>query len=680
MAARMKTNQGKVTVRGQRSDATAEAGIKLAKVALPWLAWCVLSGFGSLLRLGLYIASRGALLWAGLIALFLCCVIAVFDARLRSHRLSWEGRWIGPVTSLGAGLFFCLYMIIGLATALAIAWLFCGVFACVCWGIWATVGDHRDMAAGFNARAAAAGAPGARMVAVTRAPADGDEDEQVPDRGRGRRQPRPRRDSAPRVTRAGLVLPSDPAMPAGEVAAEVARFEVINRDAVGSWSVTGISADAGLAEVVISDPATLTAEPIRWPGPFAPGADLSVPFRLGVLQTGREFLYPRLPLHHRKTTGKTGVGKTETLCWNMFAEGITRVNYAMWAADLGKGEQYLGACRPALHGLATTPEEAILLLMRAHRARLDRCNYMARDHITEWTPDCRLVFMDMWLEEAVTVLRLLGSGKADMNLGRFMIDDWVDDVAQGRSAGQSWTAGFQRPTKEQAVSAVALSQMGNFCFGVMTEEDARFGLSKEQRERGCRPTMWNTPETRGMFYADTETVPADLKTVPVRGYWWGPGSARIAMHAQEYPASCRPLDDITGEAMTWTPPVSPTSAGPVPGGARSQPLKAVSDKRLSELEAKRKLRAQILTWTQQGMARFSMHDLEMLQLSIGKGRTWYYGAMNELENEATPLVQRCGEKPRAWEIIANLPWEQRPGAQGAGPAEDDEPGDGEEVA
>ena len=305
---------------------------------------------------------------------------------------------------------------------------------------------------------------------------------------------------------------------------------------------------------------------------------------------------------------------------------------------------------------------------------------MAKDHLTEWTPQCRLVFMDMWLEEAATILRLLGAGRADMNMGRFMIDDWVEDVAMGRSAGMSWTAGFQRPTKEQAVSAVATSQMGNFCFGVGTEEDARFGLSKDQRERGCRPTLWNTPQTRGMFYADTETVPVELKTVPVRGYFWGPGSARIAMHAQEYPASCRLLDDITGEAMTWTPPVSPTAGGPV-SGARSQPLKAVSDKRLSELEAKRKLRQQILSWTERGMTAFSMRDLEQLQVSVGKGRTWYYSAMNELENEATPLVRRCGEKPRAWEIIANLPWEQRPGASGAQvPQDDGEPGDGEEVA
>ena len=51
-----------------------------------------------------------------------------------------------------------------------------------------------------------------------------------------------------------------------------------------------------MARVRKTPPDLLTRAPIPWPGPSAPGADMSVPFRLAMLQTGEWFLYPRLPV------------------------------------------------------------------------------------------------------------------------------------------------------------------------------------------------------------------------------------------------------------------------------------------------------------------------------------------------------------------------------------------------
>ena len=65
-----------------------------------------------------------------------------------------------------------------------------------------------------------------------------------------------------------------------------------------------------------------------------------------------------------------------------------------------------------------------------------------------------------------------------------------------------------------------------------------------------------------MAFFDAETVDEQTSVTPMRFFNWGPGSSRIAAYASEYQARDRPLDAITGEAMSWTPPVSPASGFP----------------------------------------------------------------------------------------------------------------------
>ena len=336
----------------------------------------------------------------------------------------------------------------------------------------------------------------------------------------------------------------------------------------GSISLTSSQGDAGTGDISITSPRLLTAAPLPWPGPSAPGTDMSVPFRLGVLQDGREFLYPRLPIGHRKVTGITDSGKTMSLAWNMLAEGITRIGYAAFAIDVVKGDQYLGALRPALHRLETSPDGALDMLAGLHRARLARCNYLATIHATEWYPGCGLSFADVWLEEAPGILRLLGKTAKDREQGRFMLEEWVEDVNSFRSAGMSVTASYQKPDKTQAFSTVARSQMGHVCFGVADSEDAEFGLSELQRERGCRPQLWGA-DRPGMAYWDTSTVPEAEKTLAMRHYFWGANSERIAAYASEWPASQRKLDDVTGEALEARPG-RPASSGFAAGKAATR--------------------------------------------------------------------------------------------------------------
>src|SRR5216110_2294078 len=319
MASRMKTSNGTVTVKAQRSDAFSEAGVKVMHAALPWMAWAVLSVAGSALRAGLWVFARGALLWAGLLFALVGLVVAVFDYHLRKHRASWQGRWIGPVTALITGLFTCLYLIMGpLSVVLDLAWLAVGIIGCLAWDGWAIHGGQRDLAATFNAGSDAAAVGGARMAVISRRPVEDEEDgSPLPDlraaRGRPPRPPRrPRARTGPRheVVEAGIQLPVDPAMTADEVGDRVGHIEVVTRSRPGSIALTSSPDAAGLARARITDPDLLTAAPVPWPGPYAPGADMTVPFRLARLQTGNPFLLPRLPVFHMQVTGKTGMAKT----------------------------------------------------------------------------------------------------------------------------------------------------------------------------------------------------------------------------------------------------------------------------------------------------------------------------------------------------------------------------------
>ena len=182
------------------------------------------------------------------------------------------------------------------------------------------------------------------------------------------------------------MLPSDPAMTADEVSERLGHFEVVTGSPPGSLALVTDPDEAGMARVRKTPPDLLTRAPVPWPGPSAPGADMSVPFRLSMLQTGEWFRYPRLPISHLRVTGKTGSAKTMGLCWNMLAEGITRQDYAAFAADPAKGEQFLGALRPALHQLVLDEQEIHLFLARLHKARIDRCNFLGRNRHTSGSP------------------------------------------------------------------------------------------------------------------------------------------------------------------------------------------------------------------------------------------------------------------------------------------------------
>jgi hypothetical protein len=625
---------------------------RLFHLCLPWAAWIGLL----VLALALKLAFTGlSVPWPVIITAGSGLGLAWLDHHLRSHRAAVLGRWIGPVTALAATGWLAAIVAAGFSRELLSAWLYLGVPACIGWDVWLAVGDHHDLSRAFIPAAEAAGIGGSRLVPVSR---------------------------NKHVTRAKIQFPRGEVKTA-EAAGRVEHLEGAMGFAPGSWALANDRTDAGVADVTITDPRLLDRNPILWPGPSAPGESVSVPFREGLWADGEQMLYDLLPLGHVRGMGCTGSGKTVSWAWNHMAEGMTRHDWACLAADYTKGEQFLGPLRPALHWLATEPDEVLELLAGVHRVVRARCDYLGKKRIIEWRPGCGLTFLDVWLEETPDIIALLDPSKTASAAGKVYLREWISDVRASRTAGVAWRQSYQRADHTQ-LPTIARGQMGHLCFGVMESKDAEFGLSELQRERGCRPQIWgaNVP---GKAVWDTLTIPQERKTLPMRFYSWGSDSNQIAAYASEWPASQRPLDDVTGEALEARTPRPASSAFPaprrgngngnghgngngngngarptVPPGARLMPEYT---SRISSEEALKKIRAQLAAWKAEG-TQFTVRELanavgeEVVCLRdcgdpscTGRSRSWLYNQVTALT--MAEVLAAAGGRPTRYEITGD---------------------------
>jgi hypothetical protein len=625
--------------------------VRLYHMAEPWAGWVALL----VLAAGLRMFFPGWVL--AFITAALGMVLAALDHHLRSHRTKLVGRLIGPVTTAACTGWLAAVIYAGWSRPLLEAWLAGGIAACIAWDIWIVAGDHHDLARAFLPAAEASGLAGSRLTGI-------------------------RRRQAHVSTAARMQLPRG-TLKTSDVAAQLENLEGALAYPPGSWSITGDRADAGAANVLITNPELLDVPGgIPWPGPSAPGQSVAVPFREGVWADGEPFLYDLLPLHHMKEMGATNAGKTRSW-YSHFAEGITRHDFACLACDITKGEQFLGPLRPALHWLVTDPEEVLDFHAAIHRVIRARCDFLGRNHLVEWRPGCGLTYLAVRREETPDCFGLLKDARG----AHFR--EHVSDIRAARSAGVAWWDSYQRADHTQ-LPTIVRGQMGHLCFGVMERKDAEFGLSEVQRERGARPEIWQVA-VPGKALIDTLTIPEERKTLPLRYFSWGPDSSRIAAYASEWPADRRPLDDVTGEALEARPgrPAStafpaPRSAnghngngssghqngngngssghqngspGTPPPGARLMPDYSG---RISPEEALAKIRVQLAAWKGSG-TRFTLRELALAvgeevvclrscgnPYCAGRSRAWLYNQVDALI--MTKELSSLGGRPARYEV------------------------------
>ncbi len=327
----------------------------------------------------------------------------------------------------------------------------------------------------------------------------------------------------------------------------------------GALQIRGHEGDSRKFRWTLSDPEVLN-KPLPWPGPSMAGGSIADPIVIGRWQNSQLVEY-KVTGHHLQGMGATGAGKTMGLMYNEIAETVTRADAAVIAMDVTKRLQFVGPMERCLHVMAIEDEHVIDVLNRLHRARLARTDWLGGLRLGKWERGCGLTHITVYLAEVPDIWTLVD--KSDMDEGDSM-DMLLSDVKADRSAGIRLVFDLQRSDWTQQPT-LARGQLAKMCFGVLDEGDAAFGLSAAQQKAECEPEVWGT-RFPGKFHLDAPTIPDKYITMPARAWYWGENSNLLAAHADQYPASARPLDHITSPILMGTPGVRLPVTVDIPAG------------------------------------------------------------------------------------------------------------------
>ncbi|MFI9552666.1 hypothetical protein [Nonomuraea endophytica] len=300
--------------------------------------------------------------------------------------------------------------------------------------------------------------------------------------------------------------------------------------------------DASKAKVVISD-ARVMKHPILWEGPSRPGLSIADPLRIGLWQDLDEIEYVFVG-HHLQVMGQSGAGKSIGGAWNILAEVVTRYDVAVFAGDITKGSQTLGALGVALHRFETTKAGVKDMIRELQSKVKERTDYLASKNLTKWKKGCGLTYWLIWFEEFPDIFDCLSDKEQELFLSM---------LKAIRSAGGTIVLSLQRSDFTQ-MPTLARGQLAKMCFGVESPGDASFGLSERQQDAECRPEIWSNGQP-GMIYLDAPTLAEGRFAMPGRTYAWGIDSKgefddeaaveAMRAHAAEWPAAAKPVDATT---------------------------------------------------------------------------------------------------------------------------------------
>jgi hypothetical protein len=234
--------------------------------------------------------------------------------------------------------------------------------------------------------------------------------------------------------------------------------------------------------------------------------------------------------------GCTGSGKSFGGLWNIDAEAITRPDVALWVADIRKKTQTVGAFAPAIDWLAITKKDALAMLDTVEAIIGPRTAYLAKKRLKGWKAGCGLTFLIVHLEEASDIFDAMTDKQ---------IEKFVSTMRAARSAGIFLNVSLQRAIWNQLDTNARAQFTGFMCFGVSSGDDTKYGLPEHVIDAGATPERWlsNRP---GMYYLAAPGIPEEKQAIPARGYLIEDEEMRE--HAAAWPASKRPLDEVTVRA------------------------------------------------------------------------------------------------------------------------------------
>ena len=494
----------------------------------PWIGLVAVLGAGLLLRHVWPGPAGGAGVAAGAL------VLAALDLYLTHHRAGLA-RYFAAATSVlaGAWLAWVTWAGLPLHSDRFRVWLVGGGILAACWSHWLHIhenGDETGTSRQFAKAAAKAGFPRLRLIKARTV--DG------------------------HVT--GQIVHDDGGMTHEELAKAIPAIEASWPGGIppGSLLPTRNRDHAGRTDTVIADPRVLD-EPVPWIGPYRPRKSIALPLRLGKWQDGSDVLVT-VTNWHEQIMAMTGAGKTLGACYAELGETITRFDAGVWVIDLGKGEQFLGCMRPALHYLATTRDQAKWLLTKVEACLTPRMDYLGSKGLGNWEEGCGLRHMTLWIEEAADLFEAIGAGT---------IEDYLFPLLRrARSAGVRVVYSLHRASYDQMPTF--LRDMVSLCtMGVKNDAHARFGLSPAQVEADCSPELWgDNPEDRGKFFLDCPAFAKKYRTMAGRFWFWAKGPKDMAAHAAQFPVTERPYDLVTAPFFA-----EEKAASPAAGAAADRP-------------------------------------------------------------------------------------------------------------
>ncbi|GLY81809.1 DNA translocase FtsK [Actinoallomurus iriomotensis] len=300
----------------------------------------------------------------------------------------------------------------------------------------------------------------------------------------------------------------------------------------GSLTISADQNRADLAAMSISDPRILQRT-LPYPGPLHAGGSAADAYRLGLYQDMSPVDLVFLNFH-LMINGMSGSGKSFGGGWNLLASIMSRPDATIIAADLTKADQSLGDAAEAIDWLVFTKAQANALMDGLQRAVPARTAWLSAHGYKKWERGCGLQAVYVLLEECPDVLRVVDE------------DDFVQLAKAARSAGVYLILSLQRSDYTQ-VPTIVRGQFGAMmCFGVASSDDAAFGLPDKVREAGASPEDWGV-DYPGMCYLAAPGIPMAKRIMPIRTYFIEP--KQMSDLAARFPASARPLDEVTARAF-----------------------------------------------------------------------------------------------------------------------------------
>ncbi|MGH3380734.1 MAG: DNA translocase FtsK [Actinoallomurus sp.] len=300
----------------------------------------------------------------------------------------------------------------------------------------------------------------------------------------------------------------------------------------GSLTITADQNRADLAAMSISDPRILQTT-LPFYGPLHAGGSAADPLRLGLYQDMDPVDLVFLNFH-LMINGMSGSGKSFGGGWNLLAALMSRRDVSIIAADLTKADQSLGDAAEAIDWLVFTKAQANSLMDGLQRAVPARTAWLSAHGYKKWERGCGLQAVYVLLEECPDVIRVIEE------------DDFVQLAKAARSAGIYLILSLQRSDYTQ-VPTIVRGQFGaKMCFGVENSDDAAFGLPEKVIQAGASPEDWGVDHP-GMCYLSAPGIPMAKRIMPIRTYFIEPKQMREL--AARFPASARPLDEVTAKAF-----------------------------------------------------------------------------------------------------------------------------------